>query len=67
MKRQIRKEVSEAYLGGHSFHDEESVENSKRRHMLSLMSGDIKFFEKILAFKRSQELTFIPKSSLRNR
>ncbi len=67
VKKQGKKEAMEAHLGYAGFHGEESVENSKRRHMMSQASGDFKFFERILMMKRFQDPTFISKSSARNR
>jgi len=66
MKKQPRKEVTEAHMTYSSFHAEDSIENSKRRHMMSMISGDMKFFERLLTLKRVQEPAFFSKSA-RNR
>ena len=62
-----RKEVIEAHVSYQILQDEESIENSKRRHMMSLVSGDFKFFERLLTVRRVEEPTFISKSSARHR
>ena len=62
-----RKEVLEAHVSYQSLQEEESIENSKRRHMMSLVSGDFKFFERLLTIRRVEEPTFISKSSARHR
>ena len=67
MKKQARREAAETPVYQHLVREEGAVENSKRRHMMSLISGNIKFFERILTMKRLQDPTFISKSSARNR
>ncbi len=67
MKSHPRKESLEARMGYQGFHGEISVENSKRRHMFSCMSGDFKFFERILSARKPADPTFISKSAARNR
>ena len=67
MKKQARKEVAEAHLNRQHSPIEDSVENSKRRYMMSMVSGDVKFFERILMMKRVQDPAFFSKSSARNR
>ena len=47
-------------------HNGHSVENFKRRRALPL-SGQSKFFEKILNVRKVQELVFITKTVARNR
>ncbi len=67
MKKQPGKEAAGAHQGNHGFYGDESVENSKRRHMMSMISGDLKFFERILMAKHIQDPLFFSKSSARNR
>ena len=67
MKKQQKREGVDAHLCFQGLRGEESIENSKRRHMFSLVSGDLKFFERLLALKKSQDPTFISKSSARTR
>ena len=66
VKKQQKREGM-AHLCFQDLQGEESIENSKRRHMFSIMSGDLKFFERLLTPKRPQDLTFISKTSARNR
>ena len=47
------------------FRENMSVENSKRRHMLSLMGGNFKFFERILSTRKVQDPKFVSRSSAR--
>lgn len=47
----------------HGFRETISVENSKRRHMLSLMGGNFRFFERILSTRKIQDPKFVSKSS----
>ena len=67
MRKQSRKAIIEAHLNHQGSLIEDSVENSKRRYMMSMVSGDVKFFERILMMKRAEDLTFFSKSSARNR
>ena len=67
MKKQSRRETAGAHLCFQEFREEGSVENSKRRHMLSLTDGNFKFFERILTIRKIQEPRFVSKASARNR
>ena len=59
MKRQPKAET--VYFQNN--HGDDSVENSKRRHMMSVIEGNAKFFERILSIKRIQEPVFDSRSS----
>ena len=66
MKKQPGKEAAGNHVYFQELREESSVENSKRRHMLSLMGGNFKFFERILTIRKIQEPRFVSRASTRN-
>ena len=66
MKKQPKKEATKACLSFHGLREEGCVENTKRRHMFSLMGGHVKFFERILSIRKIQDPRFVSKASARN-
>ncbi len=61
MKKQ--KKEAGAHLYFQEIRDEDSIENTKRRHMLSLSGGHFKFFDRILTIRKIQEPRFVSKAS----
>ena len=61
MRKQPRKEAAGAHLHFQDIREDDSVENSKRRHMLSLTGGNFQFFERILTIRKIQEPRFVAK------